>query len=170
MWWRKSVNRINKQALIQRTGNKPIHGVEEKRRWRRWRRRSVVTYCCPSLNELTEMSPHLTPLVLGANYFDCETLKRSLCAQRVNKPRESFFFFLRCGRKLSLQVGLRMESALVGRMEERRSGGKRWWRTKEALQRAHFPCWVSSTTSGVERENVTKLKPLHWGSCRVFMS
>lgn len=40
-------------------------------------RRSVVTYCCPSLNELTEMSPHLTPLVLGANYFDCKTLKRS---------------------------------------------------------------------------------------------
>lgn len=31
--------------------------------------RSVVTYCCPSLNELTEMSPHLTPFSAGSKLF-----------------------------------------------------------------------------------------------------
>lgn len=67
-----------------------------------------MTYCCPSLNELTEMSPHLTPLVLGANYFDCETLKRSPCAQRVNKPRESFFLFLKAWKKVKDSSGERM--------------------------------------------------------------
>lgn len=101
-------------------------------------RRSVVTYCCPSLNELTEMSPHLTPLVLGANYFDCKDFEkitgRSLCAQLVNKPRESFFFFFRCGRKLSFQEGRGWRALLL---EEKKN--KRWWRTKEALQRAKSP-------------------------------
>lgn len=87
------------------------------------------------------MSPHLTPLVLGANYFDCKTLKRSLCAQRVNKPRESFLFFLffEVWKKVVASSGERMESTLVGRRGGK-EGGKRWWRTKVALQRANFPC------------------------------